>query len=129
MITASRARLMTASLLAVVSCSTALARTQKCGQKARVKFLAASTLIRGTFGPNEDTYLAELGLDKKSEHILVRLIDAYPNQTPPILGEGLTAPSGSTQRARRDFGCDPSCWQMIMRTAPGDPMGDFAGTT
>ena len=122
MTTGFHVRLMTVSLLIVVTCSTASAWTHKMGQKARVKFLATSTLIRGTFGPNEDTYLAELSLNKDSEHVLIRLIDAYPNEAPPLSREDLTAPSGITLRVRRDFECDRPYEQMITRTAPGDPM-------
>jgi hypothetical protein len=115
-------RLTILSLLIIVTCSTAFAWTHKKGQKARVTFLATSTLIRGTFGPNEDTYLAELSLDKDSEHVLIRLIDAYPNEAPPLSQQDLIAPSGITLRVRRDFECDRPYGQMIIRTAPGDPM-------
>lgn len=115
-------RIVAIVTLVVISTATAGAWPHKHGQKAQVRFLATSTLIRGTFGPNEDTYLAELSLEKGSERILIRLIDAYPNETPPISREDLTAPSGVTLRVRRDFECDRPYEQMIMRTSPGDPL-------
>lgn len=109
------------AIVIVISSMAAGAWPHKPGQNAHVQFLATSTLIRGTFGQNEDTYLAELSLDKSNERILIRLIDEYPNETPPISREDLTAPSGVTLRIRRDFECDRPFDQLIMRTAPGDP--------
>jgi len=113
-----------AAMVAVIaiSATTAVAWPHKHGQKTRVRFLAAGTLVRGTFGRNEDTYLAELSLEKGSERTLVRLVDAYPNEAPPISRTDLTAPFGITLRIRRDVECDRPYGEMILRTAPGDLM-------
>jgi hypothetical protein len=116
------ARIVSIAVVIAISGTAAGAWPHKLGQKARVRFLATSTLIRGTFGPNEDTYLAELSLNKGNERVLIRLIDAYPNETPPISLEDLTTPTGVTIRVRRDFECDRPFEQMIMRAAPGDPL-------
>jgi len=112
------------SIAVAISISSAVAGAwpHKPDQKAHVRFLATSTLVRGTFGPNEDTYLAEMTLAKNSESILIRLVDAYPNETPPISRADLTASSGVTLRVRRDFECDRPYDQMITRAAPGDPL-------
>lgn len=90
------------------------------GQKAKVRFLASSTLVRGTWGLNEDTYLAELRLRQDGESILVRLIDEYPNEVPPLPETVLTSELGTSLRVRRDSQCDSAYAQMLLRAAPGD---------
>lgn len=92
------------------------------GQKARVRFLATSTLIRGSWGPNEDTYLAQLLLPKQNETVLVRLVDAYPNEWPPLAREILKADAGAVLSVKRDAECDRPFGEILLRTAPGDPM-------
>jgi hypothetical protein len=121
-ITGYRARFITASLLIVLTCSTALAWTRKKGQKAQVKFLATSTLIRGTWGPNEDTYLAELLTARGDESYLIRLVDAYPNEAPPLPLAALTSDKETCLRIQRDPECDKPYEQMLLRSAPGDPI-------
>jgi hypothetical protein len=121
-ITNAFARIVVMVAVIAVSATSALAWPHKKGQRLQVRFVATSTLIRGTYGPNEDTYLAELSLDKGRERFLVRLVDAYPNEAPPILRVNLTAPSGIMLRLRRDFGCDRLFGEILSRTAPGDPM-------
>jgi hypothetical protein len=113
---------MTASLLIVVTCSTGLAWPHKKGQKARVKFLATSTLIRGTFGPNEDTYLAEVLTTHGEESHLIRLVDAYPNEAPPLSVAALTSDNGTFIWIQREPQCDRLFGETLLRTAPGDPM-------
>jgi hypothetical protein len=49
------ARLASLFVVVAILATTAGAWPHKNGQKARVRFLAASTLIRGTFGQNEDS--------------------------------------------------------------------------
>ncbi len=66
------------------------------GKKARVHFVAESTLIRTSWGWNEDTYLAELRFSKQNESVLVRLVDAYPNEAPPLSYATLTAQLGTS---------------------------------
>jgi len=88
----------------------------------RVRFLATSTLIRGTFGQNEDTYLAQIVLPRENEAVLARLVDAYPNEAPPLSYNVLLSDSGTLLRVRREAKCDRPFGEMLMRTAPGDPM-------
>ena len=94
----------------------------KNGEKARVRFLATSTLIRGTFGQNEDTYLAQVFTARGDESYLIRLVDAYPNETPSLPKATLTSDSGTLLRIQRDPQCDRLYGEMLLRTAPGDPM-------
>ena len=89
--------------------------------KARTRFLATSTCIRGTWGFNLDVYLAEIVPHHKAEPVLVQLIDEYRNLDPPLAYEALTSPSGTTLRIRRDRQCDMPYAQIQLRTAPGDP--------
>jgi hypothetical protein len=96
---------------------------RRSGKKAHVRFLAASTLIRGTWGPNQDIYLAELRFGKKDAPALVRLVDVYPNESPSLSYTTLTDSSGVSLRVRRNRECDISFGSMPLRTAPGDPMG------
>jgi hypothetical protein len=105
-----------------ISTTTAGAWPHKNGHKARAQFLATSTLIRGTFGQNEDTYLAELSFTPEGDSLLVRLVDSYPNEAPPLSRAALTSASGTTFKVRRDAGCDRPYGEIILRTAPGDPM-------
>jgi hypothetical protein len=90
------------------------------GQKAKVRFLASGTLVRGTWGLNEDTYLAEMHLRPGNESTLVRLIDDYPNEVPPISAVVLTSELGTILRVRRDSQCDSAYSQMLLRARPGD---------
>lgn len=105
-----------------ISTTTAGAWPHKNGQKARVRFLATSTLIRGTFGRNKDTYLAKLILTLEGDPLLVRLVDSYPNEVPPLSRAALTSDTGTKFRVSRDADCDRPYGEMILRTAPGDPM-------
>lgn len=94
----------------------------KSEQKAKVHFLATSTFIRGTWGWNKDIYLAQILLPKENEATLVRLVDAYPNEFPPLSREVQISQSGTFLRVERDSECDLPFGQMLLRTAPGDPM-------
>jgi hypothetical protein len=118
----SLARITTLVLFIAVSASMAGAWPHKHGHKVRVRFLATGTLVRGTWGQNEDTYLAELSLSHDTESVLVRMVDAYPNEAPPLSHAVLTSNSGTVLRVRRDSECDRPYAQMLLRTAPGDPM-------
>lgn len=61
-----------------ISATTAGAWSHKSGQKARVRFLATSTLVRSAWGgTNEDTYLAQLTFTPTDNPLLVRLVDSY----------------------------------------------------
>jgi hypothetical protein len=113
-----------AFIVAVISVSAtpASAWPHKQVQKARVRFLASSTLIRGTWGLNEDTYLAELHVRQDNESILIRLVDEYPNEAPPLSKAVLTSESGTTLRVRRDSQCDSAYSRMLLRASPGDLM-------
>ena len=118
----SLSRFASVAVVLATSAATAGARPHKQGQKAQIRFLATSTLVRGTWGWNEDTYLAELRLTTGGEPLLVRLVDAYPNAAPPLPRTALTSTSGTVLSVRRDTECDFPYGQMILRTAPGDPM-------
>ena len=99
---------------------TAEAWPHRHGEKARVRFLATSTLIRGTWGENEDTYLAQLVLPKENEAVLVRLVDTYPNEWPPLPREVLTSDAGTILPVKRDAECDRPFGEILLRAAPGD---------
>jgi hypothetical protein len=57
----------------------AFARSRSKVQKAHVRFLATSSMVRGTLGYNLDTLLVELRESRTSEPIRARLVDG-PNQ-------------------------------------------------
>ena len=106
--------------------SSAGAWPHKHGQKARVHFPATSTLIRGTWGQNEDTYLAQLHLPKQNEAVLVGLVDAYPNEWPPLGRKILSADAGSVLPVKRDQDCDRPFGEILLRRrrrSPGHPAG------
>lgn len=111
-----------ASLTAFIAAltMTAGAWPHKASQKVRVRFWASSTLVRGTWGLNEDTYLAEMHLRSDGESILVRLIDEYPNEAPSLSRAILTSESWTTLHLWRDSQCDSAYSQMLLRAAPGD---------
>jgi hypothetical protein len=90
--------------------------------KARVRFLATGTLIRGTQGSNQDQYLVEVAETPASEPIIARLLDDYPTYELPLPYETLTSPTGSVLKIRRDSRCEIPYSAMQLRTAPGDPM-------
>lgn len=106
----------------VLSANVAGAWHRKRGEKVQIHFLATSTLIRNTWGQNEDTYLAQLLFPKQNEAVLVRLVDVYPNEWPPISRDVLISQSATPIRVKRDSGCDLPFSQMLLRTAPGDPL-------
>lgn len=121
MISSRLARVVSVFVVIAIT-TTAGAWPHKKGQKARVRFLATSTLIRGTFGQNEDTYLAQVFNARGEESYLIRLVDAYPNEAPPLSVAMLTSDSGTLLRIQRDLRCDRLYGEMPLRTAPGDPM-------
>ncbi len=59
---------------------------------------------------------------RRGESQLVRLIDEYPNLFPPIPAEILRSQSGTVLRVKRDPQCDRAFGEILLRTAPGDPM-------
>jgi hypothetical protein len=91
-------------------------------QKAHVRFLATSTVVRGTWGYNQDIFLAELQPARHGELQLVRLIDEYPNCYPPLATEVLKSKYGTVFKVRRDSQCDLPFGKIQLRTTPGDPM-------
>lgn len=111
---------VTAALAMFVNSAVAGSRIHE--ERVHVQFLAAGTLMRGNWGPNEDTYLAELTLPVHGELVLVRLIDEYANEAPALSRAMLTSPSGAFLWVRRDSLCDYPYRQMLLRTAPGDPL-------
>lgn len=105
----------------ILSANVASAWHRRRGEKVQLHFLATSTLLRNTWGQNEDTYLAQLLFPKQNETILVRLVDSYPNEWPPISHEMLASEKGSL-RVRPDSGCDLPFGRIMLRTPPGDPL-------
>ncbi|HSY36303.1 MAG TPA: hypothetical protein VK814_11185 [Acidobacteriaceae bacterium] len=110
------------AVIFTVLATTVRAWAHKSGQQALVRFLATSTIIRSSSGPNEDTYLAELTLTPKSDPLLVRLIDLYPSAASALPKAVLISAKGSVLRVLRDTECDRPYDKIILRTAPGDPM-------
>jgi hypothetical protein len=90
--------------------------------KARVRFLATSTVFHSDFGANQDIYLAEVDLRGSSGGTLIRLIDEYPPYRPPFSHAILTSPNGTTLKILRDPNCDTAFFKIPLRTVPGDPM-------
>ncbi|MDR3725131.1 MAG: hypothetical protein P4K83_11675 [Terracidiphilus sp.] len=91
-------------------------------RKVKVHFLADSTLVRGSWGFNQDIYLAELIEKKDSGRRLVRIVDEYSPDAPPLSHEVLVDEQGTGLRVRRDESCDLAYGAMHMRAAPGDSM-------
>jgi hypothetical protein len=88
------------------------------GQKARVRFLATSALIRGTWGPNEDSYLVDLRSTRNDEALLARLVGSYPNEAPLLSRKILTSVPGTKLLVNRDTECDRPFGEMLLRTPP-----------
>lgn len=108
--------------IAVMTASTAGAWPRRHGQKMRVRFLATSTLLRGTWGLNEDTYLAQVLFPKQNEAILARLVDSYPSEWPSLSRQLLTSDAGAFLALKRDAACDQPFSEILLRTPPGDLM-------
>lgn len=60
------ARFIAIGIVVVLTARTAGAWPHRQGHKARVQFVATSTLIRGTWGQNEDAYLVKLLFPKQN---------------------------------------------------------------
>lgn len=108
-----------ALLAALVGGGTAAAfpHPHRQSEKAKVHFLAAEILLRGTWGMNRDTYLAELIAKPGSAPTLVRMVDEYPQLAPPLSHEALVAQAGTTLRIKRDPSCDSAYADMHLRAA------------
>jgi hypothetical protein len=91
-------------------------------EKAQVRFPATGAPIRNARHWKDDTYLAELNFPHSNESILIRLIDACPSEAPPISREVFESDAGAVLPVRRDAECDRPFGQILLRTAPGDPM-------
>lgn len=122
MIYGSSSRIATVVAFAILSGIMAAKTPHPHTVKAQTRFFATSTCIRGTWGTNQDTYLAEIVPHDEREPHLVRLIDEYPNLLPPLSIESLTSTAGTTLRILRDRSCDVPYGRMQLRTAPGDPI-------
>jgi hypothetical protein len=96
-------------------------------QKAKVHFLAAGALLRGSWGFNQDIYLAELIGKKEPGRQLVRIMDEYSPDAPPLSHEVLVDEQGTGLHIRRDESCDIAYGAMHLRAAPGDPMAMLPG--
>lgn len=108
--------------ICLVGVSLALAKCPDKPVKAEVRFLADSTIVRSSYGENEDVYLVELALERdESEVVLARLIDRYPPSGAPISPEVLTTEQPIRLQVHRDRRCDVAYRDMVLRTRPGDP--------
>ena len=112
--------LTVATLLIISLCASALKRNRDL--KIHVRFLATSTIVRGSWAYNQDTYLAEFIPSSGDEQVLVRLVDEYLNAALPISYDDLTSNTGAILRVRRDSRCDLPYGDILLRTRPGDPM-------
>lgn len=117
-----QSRIAVLLLMMAMTADIAGAWTHHHGQKVRVLFLATSTVIRSTWYWNEDTYLAELNFPRSNEPVLIRLIDAYPSGALPLARDVLRSDAGAVFIVRRDTDCDRPFRQILLRTAPGDPL-------
>ena len=90
--------------------------------KAKVRFLADSTIVRSSYGENQDVYLVTLtaGLGDSSA-VVARLIDRYPPSGAPISPEVLALEQTTIFRVHRDHQCDIAYRDLVLRTRPGDP--------
>jgi hypothetical protein len=121
-ISSPHARIAPLAVVIATSNITAGAGQHRNGQKAELRFLATGTLIRGTWGANEDSYLAQLTFAHEDNLLLVGLVDSCPNEAPPSPRAVLTSLSGKTFKMRRNMACDLPDRRMILRTARGAPM-------
>ena len=88
--------------------------------KAKVHFLAAGIMIRGTWGQNEDNYLAET-ISGKGNRELIRIRNRYPSWFPSISNSALASKEGIKFRLVRDETCDVAFGAMHLRAKPDDP--------
>jgi hypothetical protein len=108
-------------LIAFVFATSATAKRRARPVSTKVRFLAESTFLRNTYGPNEDTYLAEMTIPSQQQKaVLIRLVDEYPNEAPSLARNVVASPSGASLRVLRDAECDRPYSQMLLRAAPGD---------
>jgi len=117
-----QSRIATILLIIAMTAGTAEAWPHHHGHRVHVRFLATSTVIRSTWFWNEDTYLAELNFPRSNESVLVRLIDAYPSEAPPLARQVLQSDAGTVMAVKRDVECDRPFGEILLRTTPGDPM-------
>lgn len=106
----------------MVGAPLALARRPDKPIKAKIRFLADSTIVRPSYGESEDVYLVELANEKGGEPVTAWLIDTYPPYHAGIALAILTSPTGTILKLRRDPACDGKFGALPLRTAPGDPM-------
>lgn len=113
----------TMALMISISVLSAGAQSRTRTIKTNVRFLAASTFVRGNWGSNQDTYLAEMTIpSSQSAPALIRLLDEYPNRFAPLARDVVTSLTGVVLRVQRDSECDLPFARVLLRTAPGDPM-------
>lgn len=91
-------------------------------EKARVRFVAKSWMIRGTWGLNEDKYLVEITRPGSGSPSLAQLVDRFQPEAAPLSLEVLTSSAGTVIRVRRGPECDIAFGKLTLRTAPGDLM-------
>lgn len=124
---ARKALLVACCLLLVVFVKRSEAGRPPKSIKPKIRFIATSWFIRGTWGRNEDKYLVELALSSKESPFFAYLIDNYQPESSPISQEALRSQTGTEFRVLRNTGCDIPFGQIALRTAPADLMAVLPG--
>lgn len=101
----------------------ALAKRSDKPIKIEVQFLADSTIVRSSYGENEDVYLVKLTAERGgSEAVFARLIDRYPPSGVSIPSEVLASEQQTRFEVHRDRHCDIAYRDFVLRARPGDPL-------
>jgi hypothetical protein len=77
---------------------------------------------RTTWGMDEDIYLVQLTFPKNGQQVLAWLVNEYSNWAPPIPIRLPRADDGTPFYLVRDSHCDLPYGELLLRTAPWDPM-------
>lgn len=115
-------RLIALLAMLAASANIAAARDHRQVQRLRVRFLATGSEIHGTWGMNEDDFLASKVSRDGTEGQLIFLVDEYVSGTLSLSRDVLTSESGTVLRLKRDTMCDRPFGQIPLRAAPGDPL-------
>ncbi len=97
------------------------------GNKAGVRFVAQSMSFRTTWAYSEDVYLVEIHPSKNGQPYYGKLLDAYQGLGRPLPLQMVTSKSPITMKIARDSSCDVRYGNMLIRSAPGDPVALLPG--
>lgn len=115
-------------VLIVCACQTMHAWPHRKSPWLRVRFLAEETLVRGTWGINQDKYLAEFIPSGNCPSGILQIVDEYSEWDFPISFSDLSNKNGIKLRLQRDMSCDVMFSNLNLRAAPGDPEAILAVT-